>query len=327
MTSTTLYSAPSFTSATNLGPMTTAITFPAECRDNLYDFSTDGIGVPWTYYTQGCALATCCPSGNFYTTAFAWYTSYYSPGVCPYAYTSCPGPSMVPLQSSESIAWCVPNGYSCPSPTFGTNASDPFRFYNVFAQKTDLGISTTAFAADNIFDQNILSVESVQSVYWAAYPLQIRWKDSDFTTTPTSTASLSSTAAPVTSVPTGSSPSSSSQSSNSSTSHGLSSGVVAAIAVSISIVGLAIIAFFWWCLRKRSWERRRLRQQPGLARAVKSQYDMANQQEPYPPQGFAGPHVVEAYGGLPADSELETKERTQELESQALARRSVAEMG
>ncbi|MCJ1417666.1 hypothetical protein MMC32_004010 [Xylographa parallela] len=327
MSSATLYSAPSFTSSTNLGPMTTTITFPAECRDNLYDFSTDGIGVPWTYYTQGCALATCCPSGNFYTTQYAWYTSYYSPGVCPYAYTSCPGPSMITLQPSDSVAWCVPNGYGCPAPTFGTNASDPINFYNVFAQKTDLGVTTTAFAADNIFDQNILSVEPVQSYYWAAYPLQIRWKDSDFPTTTAGTSSPPATAVPVASAPATSSPSSLPPVSAPSTPHGLSSGVIAAIAVVASIAVLTVIAFLVCCLRRRARQRSRLRQQPVLPRAVKNQYDMAMQQEHFRAQNPAAPYVAEAYAGLPADSELEAQERTQELESRMAARRSVAELG
>ncbi|MCJ1391604.1 hypothetical protein MMC18_004468 [Xylographa bjoerkii] len=233
---------------------------------------------------------------------------------------------MVTLQPSERVAWCVPNGYGCPNPTFGTNHSDPTQFYNVFAQKNDLGISTTAFAADNIFDQNILSVESVQSYYWAAYPLQIRWKDSDFTTTTTGTASTSSTPTPVASVPATGSPSSLSNISGASTSAGLPTGVVPAIAVVVGVVVLATLAFLFWCLRRRSRERNRLRQQPILPRAVMSQYDMAVQQEHYPTHGLAGPHLAEAYGGLPADSELEAHGRSQELESYSLDRRSVAEL-
>ncbi|MCJ1431348.1 hypothetical protein MMC27_000699 [Xylographa pallens] len=234
---------------------------------------------------------------------------------------------MVALQPSESVAWCVPNGYGCPTPTFGTNASDPLQFYNVFAQKTDLGVTTTAFAADNIFDQNILSVEPVQSYYWAAYPLQIRWKDSDFPTTTVGTVSALATAVPVASAPATSSPSSLPNGSGPSIPHGLSSGVIAAIAVVAGIAVLTSIAFLVCCLRRRSRERGRLRQQPVLPRAVKSQYDMAMQHERFLAQNPAAPYVTEAYAGLPADSELEAQERTQELESRAAERRSMAELG
>ncbi|MCJ1281617.1 hypothetical protein MMC26_000937 [Xylographa opegraphella] len=233
---------------------------------------------------------------------------------------------MVTLQAHESIAWCVPNGYGCPSPTFGTNHSDPSQFYNSFAQKNDLGITTAAYAMDNIFDQSTLSAENAASYSWAAYPLQIRWKDSDFPTTTGSTTPTSGTAVPG-SVPATSSPSSLPTASGPSSSQGLSRGAIAAIAVVVSIVVLAVIAFLFWCLRRRSRERSRLRQPSALPRDVMNQYDAAMQQDPSLTHLHAVSHVVEAYGGLPADSELEAHERAQELDNRADGRRSVAELG
>lgn len=104
---------PPLTTSTNLGPMITPMSFPNNCLSSLYDFNTLGLGLPWTYQTQGCALSTCCPSGHYYTQGFAWLTSYYSPGVCPEAYRTCSLPpeyNSFSAVSGESIALCCPYG-------------------------------------------------------------------------------------------------------------------------------------------------------------------------------------------------------------------------
>lgn len=104
---------PPLTTSTNLGPMITPISFPGDCLSSLYDFNTLGLGLPWTYQTQGCALSTCCPYGNYYTEGYAWLTSYYSPAVCPVSYKKCPLPTKLASLSSgggESIALCCPYG-------------------------------------------------------------------------------------------------------------------------------------------------------------------------------------------------------------------------
>ena len=101
---------PPWTTSTNLGPLPTTA-FPGDCLASLWDFNTPGLGMPWTQMTQGCAAKTCCPDGNVYTEAWAWMTSYYSPGVCPSQYRSCPGPlppSALSTVSGETIAFCCP---------------------------------------------------------------------------------------------------------------------------------------------------------------------------------------------------------------------------
>ena len=108
---------PPFTTSTNLGPLTSPVSFPPNCLSSLYDFNTLGLGLPWTYQTQGCALSTCCPSGNYYTQGYAWLTSFYSPGVCPASYRTCALPTVYSTFSSvsgESIALC------CPHSTYST---------------------------------------------------------------------------------------------------------------------------------------------------------------------------------------------------------------
>ncbi len=115
---------PPFTTSTNLGPMTTRMSFPTDCLSRLFDFNTKGLGLYFTYQTQGCALRTCCPSGNFYTEGLAWLTSYYSPAVCPADYKTCALPSSYTTFSSvsgESIVLCCPNSKQDVHPSLTPN--------------------------------------------------------------------------------------------------------------------------------------------------------------------------------------------------------------
>ena len=104
----TLYAIPTITSYINVGPMTTAINFPANCRNDVYDFGESGIGLPYSYYTQGCALSSCCPSNHVYSSAFEWYSYYYSPAVCPFGYTQGPVDPIISTASGENARWCCP---------------------------------------------------------------------------------------------------------------------------------------------------------------------------------------------------------------------------
>jgi hypothetical protein len=109
-TPTTTWSYVQITSSTNLGPMPTAVEFPPDCT-NMYNFRTTVLGASWsTVYTGGCAMSTCCPYSNFYTTAFGWYSSYYSPAVCPQGYQTCRGPWEVAstLGATEHVKFCCP---------------------------------------------------------------------------------------------------------------------------------------------------------------------------------------------------------------------------
>ncbi|KAK2797554.1 hypothetical protein FQN50_009149 [Emmonsiellopsis sp. PD_5] len=159
------------TSFTNLGPLPTTA-FPADCLSELWDLQTTGLGIPWTYNTQGCAVKTCCPSDNAYTEAWAWMTSYYSPGVCPSQYRSCRPPAMPTALSSsqgETIAFCCPTNYDCP------NVSDFVACFSL------LSTSTSVIVLNNLYDQKTVSTRpfSLDSVamsasYQIAYPIQVR---------------------------------------------------------------------------------------------------------------------------------------------------------
>jgi hypothetical protein len=68
-----------------------------------------GFSTKYTYETQGCALSTCCPSGNFYSEGFAWLTSSYSHGIYPQEYKTCALRSYYAgfgAASGESISLC-----------------------------------------------------------------------------------------------------------------------------------------------------------------------------------------------------------------------------
>jgi hypothetical protein len=91
---------PSWITSTNPGPLPTT-TSPTDCFASIWDFNTNGLGIPWTKLTQGCAAKTCCPYDNVCAEPWAWMRSYYSPGVCPSQYGSCPG---APGSSASSTA-------------------------------------------------------------------------------------------------------------------------------------------------------------------------------------------------------------------------------
>ncbi|KAK2801542.1 hypothetical protein FQN51_005249 [Onygenales sp. PD_10] len=172
---------PPFTESTNLGPLPTT-SFPSDCLETLWDMNTAGMGIPYTYNTQGCAIKTCCPDENRYTEDWAWMTSYYSPGVCPEQYRSCPPPegtAELATSQGESIAFCCPTNYVCPYSAAG------------FVCKSLLTTSTTVVMLDNVFNQESTSMrpETIdpgdKGVSQLAYPIQIRFRKGE---TPTATA-------------------------------------------------------------------------------------------------------------------------------------------
>ncbi|KAN0096046.1 hypothetical protein V8E51_014851 [Hyaloscypha variabilis] len=222
------------TSTTNLGPLTTPITFPAICT-NQFDFHTTILGQPeWsTLRVGGCALSQCCPSSQFYTSGDAWYSSYFSPGVCPQGYQTCDGPTEVEqtLPPGESVRFCCPIGYTCPL----------WPCYSICA--TLRTSATTALVVDNIVHQSIYSTETLPAPtgtytpYDYAYPIQIRWKDSDF---------AAKTSSGATSAETSSGPTSGA----SKREKKLSTGAIAAIAVLMGLLA-GLLLGLWWSRKKR----------------------------------------------------------------------------
>jgi hypothetical protein len=85
---------------------------PSGCTD-VYRFDTTVLDQPaWytTLYTGGCAMNSCCPFFEIYTTAYGWYSSYYSSTVCPQNYITCTGPreARSGLPRNEHVCFCCP---------------------------------------------------------------------------------------------------------------------------------------------------------------------------------------------------------------------------
>ena len=112
-TSSDPWTVPTVTSSTNLGPLLTPLTLPSDCLSKIWDFGTPGIQpaalTPLdAYFTQGCAISSCCPSSAPYSEAYQWLTTYYSPAVCPVSYKNCAGPTNLTPSPSETIVFCCP---------------------------------------------------------------------------------------------------------------------------------------------------------------------------------------------------------------------------
>ncbi|KAH0547702.1 hypothetical protein FGG08_000191 [Glutinoglossum americanum] len=119
-----------------------------------------------------------------------------------------------------------------------------------------LTAATTAYLMDNLHDQRTLGIEtdSLVNMWHVAYPLQIRWKESDLSAFAAATATAtgntaSSTKSPMSSIE---SPAAASASSSSDLPHGLSTGAAAGIGVGVAVGVIAMaLALGWWIFRRR----------------------------------------------------------------------------
>lgn len=255
---------PPLTSYVNLGPLPTPISFPASCTNTLYDMRHTYLGLNQFQPTAGCALKDCCPSSKFYTEAWAWYTSYFSPAVCPHDYTSCPGPiSPIVLSTlpGETVSFCCPSGKLCLRPYreamlsplgYGCPMLSPF--YGACGSGFPETETKTLLVLDDISHQSAFSTRLYYSTssgfqHWVvAYPIQVRRggspSPSPSITVPLTSAASESTTSPSTSTP---------ASSISSVSSGVSAGAVVGIALgavfATAFVGLAI---YWWSRKRQA---------------------------------------------------------------------------
>ncbi|KAF2186683.1 hypothetical protein K469DRAFT_749720 [Zopfia rhizophila CBS 207.26] len=243
---------PSWSTSTNLGPLPTT-TFPSDCLSSLWSFSDDPAYAPWIVNTQGCAAKACCPSGNVYTENWGWMTSYYSPGVCPEHYRSCPGPespSALKTESGETIAFCCPTNYNCPRP------SDPNGYFGVCGSL--LGTPTGIIVMNNIFDQKVLSTSSWslvpsmtargQKSWQIVMPIQVRIRESETipsTTPATITATTDSQPTTASTILATSAP----------RTPGLSTGAKAGIGVGAAVGALALVGLGFFIARAYQWKR------------------------------------------------------------------------
>jgi hypothetical protein len=236
-----------YTNIGSLGPTS----FPSDCLQSLWAFHTSLNDEFFSYLTQGCAASTCCPSGNFYTESWGYVTSYYSPGVCPSQYYSCPlalASTSLPYEPGETVVFCCPTNYGCPVPT------------QLFCQSPMLFSTTTYFEVDNIFDQKttgigtIVNSVSPSGIFVLAFPIQIRNSATEtgstsITSFTSNIASATTTDPALTSSPTSNIASATSTTSNS---HGskisLSGGAIAGITIGAFLGGGFILLAFGFFL-------------------------------------------------------------------------------
>lgn len=206
--------------------------------------------------------------------------------------------------------------------------------YNWFCQNLNINASTSAIQLDNMSDQfTKTTVDPINQFYYAAYPLQIRWKEGDFAAAKTTLASLSSATStspvPAQSVasgrPTSTSPAVTAyQSSNS-----LSTGAIAAIAVVVGIVLLCALGVLVWWLRRRYRGQYSASTKSTASTKSKDGYASGITEDPYASNRTH--EELEAPGAREA-AELEARERAEletreRAELEARKRVSRAEMG
>jgi len=111
------WTVPTVVSSTNRGAMLTPVSFHDDCLKDAWDFRTPGLvnldaleTGGWVWYTQGCAISSCCPSSTPYSRSYEWLSTYYSPAVCPQSYQTCSGPPTQYLTPgpSETVMFCCP---------------------------------------------------------------------------------------------------------------------------------------------------------------------------------------------------------------------------
>jgi len=202
----------------------------------------------------------------------------------------------------------------------------------------NINASTSAIQLYNMSDQSTkTTVDPIKDYYYAAYPLQIRWKEGDFAAAKTTPASLSSTASsppvPAQSVASEGPTSTSPAVTGSQSSHTLSTGAIAAIAVVVGIVLLSALGVLVWWLRKRYRG-----QHSASTKSTASTKSKAESKDGYASGMTEDPYAsnrtheeLEAPGAREA-AELEARERAEletreRAELEARKRVSRAEMG
>ncbi|KAF2469997.1 uncharacterized protein BDR25DRAFT_343246 [Lindgomyces ingoldianus] len=282
---------PPLTKYVNLGPLSTAILFPASCTNTLYDLKHTYFGLDEFVPTAGCALKECCPSSKYYTEDWAWYTSYFSPGVQYRQYFLAPYPGR-----QWSFA-ALEARYGCPmqSPFYGACGSP-------LATPT-----TTLLVLDDLDHQSSISWRSYYSTKtdfqnWAvAYPIQVRMGGSPTATLSTTVqgAKDSYSSSVTTKGSTGSiSEPTSVNPPSMKPSNGLSTGAIVGIAFGGFFSVALVIFVFLWLLRQH----RNAPAQPPLPEAAVTY--KANTQDGGMALTHQLPEIHEMFSELPPNSEF-----------------------
>ncbi|KAI2633158.1 hypothetical protein GGS26DRAFT_69103 [Hypomontagnella submonticulosa] len=248
----------------NLGALTTTFSAPPSCEsdDGTYKVS-DGRENGKYYYVQGPRDTTNCMPRSYVPDR----TAFYSPAPnCPAGFTPACSETNTAGTVTETVYTCCPTqkSYSCLASS---------EIHSVYTWQSTLGC---AFSFTGNWSATVTIIDAQGSTTIdtslrdnggaiGAYSVQVRFQESDLTTTASSS---SSSISPINAqtAPTGSAPSET-PSAPASSSGGLSSGAAAGIGVgcAVAAIGLAAVAIFLF-LRKR--KRRLAEAQPLTGPAV-----------------------------------------------------------
>ncbi|OCK90237.1 uncharacterized protein K441DRAFT_699181 [Cenococcum geophilum 1.58] len=211
-----------------VGPLTTVFTPPSTCLHNLYVL--DGGLFPDIAFLD--FFAEDCSPSSAYTSLGSFTYDYYSPGICPFKYTSACGPTCLesPLSPLETGIKCCPSSYTCVQ---NVNWCVSILSTPTVATMTEFSVSSSAF---------MLTPSPTVSIF--AAPVRVLYQSSDLSILTTAMAGHGS----VTGNPSQGSPSSN----GSLAASGLSKDRKIAVGVAVPLGSILIIlAILYFCWRKR----------------------------------------------------------------------------
>ncbi|KAH7135801.1 hypothetical protein B0J11DRAFT_565083 [Dendryphion nanum] len=176
----------------DLGPLTTTYKPAPGCLTSAYgSIWTDG-STTHKWHSLGLPTTSQCYPPKFSGIAEA----YYSPGICPSGWTSACGSTEEVESMTETRAVCCPSGYLCVTTSFDQVV--PRRSLSC----SRFEVSMYPFHVPQRYESStVYQQTSLQGVLIFANPIRIRWRENDFASATTSTASSSHSSTPSSSKP------------------------------------------------------------------------------------------------------------------------------
>ncbi|KAG0647689.1 hypothetical protein D0Z07_6513 [Hyphodiscus hymeniophilus] len=181
----------------NLGPLTSAFSAPTDCNSLTVSFDGTSSYAPYAYPRLFSSIANSCfPSGyplggEAVTKTFAPYSYqdqhvYYSPGLCPSGWLK----NTAGSNGAETTVFCCPSGFNPhTTPAVSGGASSTYCLSSVASTV----ITTIAYTGDGaVAGDGFTSTFTFTGSVMPAGAVWVRYKDSDFPSSASTTASGSS---------------------------------------------------------------------------------------------------------------------------------------
>ncbi|KAI2464605.1 hypothetical protein F4781DRAFT_412495 [Annulohypoxylon bovei var. microspora] len=233
---------------TNLGPLTTTFTPAPECTAVISGIvftqtGTDGNTTTHKYHSLGPSDTSSC-----YPPAFQTTSGFFSPGICPSGWSSaCGSVDVIGGSITETTATCCPLGYKC------------IQVPDVTETWSTLSCSSSAISTLNVTVPDVSNqyskVTQLSGIIINAAAVTVRWQQSDFVASETSTSTTTSLSSSTLRISTAADSSPTNGGDNGDT--GLSSNARIGIGIGtglgsfgLILVGSVIGTWFWWRRRK-----------------------------------------------------------------------------